>query len=144
MSIHVKAPPLNSPAFSLEGYCISADQNHQTYVPLQITYLCSFSSKRYAEQRELLSSSRRFEYSETCWFVELPKTNDIMSILEEQTIPQTVCWAFLPIRLHHISFLNTVCIALITPPDRDKNTPGRSRALQQPGLWENNGSALRW
>lgn len=65
--------------------------------------------------------------------VELPKTNDIMSTLGEQTIPQTVCWAFMPIRLHHISFLNTVCNS-ITPPDSDKNTSGRSQALQRLGL----------
>lgn len=74
--------------------------------------------------------------------VELPKTNDIMSTLEEQTIPQTVCWALMPIRLHHISFLNTVCISMITPPDSDKNTSGRSQALQQLGLWKNKGSTL--
>ena len=76
--------------------------------------------------------------------VELPKRNDIMSTLEEQTIPQTVCWALMPIRLHRISFLNTVCNSMITPPDSDKNTSGRSQALQQLGLWKNKGSTLRW
>lgn len=74
--------------------------------------------------------------------VELPKTNDIMPTLGEQTIPQTVCWAFVLIRLHRISFLNTVCNSMITPPDSDKNTSGRSQVLQQLGLWKNKGSAL--
>lgn len=72
--------------------------------------------------------------------VELPKTNDIMSTLEEQTIPQAVCWAVMPIRLHHISFSNTVCNSVLTPLDSDKNTSGRSQALQQLRLWENKGS----
>lgn len=74
--------------------------------------------------------------------VELPKTNDIMSTLEEQTIPQTVCWAFMPITLHHISFLNMGCNSMITPPDSDKNTSGGSQALQQLRLWKNKGSVL--
>lgn len=65
--------------------------------------------------------------------VELPKTNDITSTLEEQTIPRTVCWAFTPIRMHHISSLSVICNCMITPPDSDKNISGRSRAFQHLG-----------
>lgn len=74
--------------------------------------------------------------------VELPKTDDIMSTLEEQTIPQTVCWAFMPVTLHRISFLNMGCNSMITPPASDKNTSGGSQAFQQLRLWRIKGSVL--
>lgn len=75
--------------------------------------------------------------------VELQITNNIMSASEEQTVPQTVCWALLPIRLHRVSSLNAICNSVVTPPDGDKNTSGRSQALRQLELWKNKGSALR-
>lgn len=56
-----------------------------------------------------------------------------MSTLGEQTIPQTVCWAFMPIRLHHILFLNVICNSVITPPDRDKNTSGNLEHFSNSG-----------
>lgn len=74
--------------------------------------------------------------------VELPKTNDIVSTLEEQAIPLTVCWAFMPIRLHRVPFLNTVSNSLITPPDSDRSTSGWFRVLQQLGLGKDKESPL--
>lgn len=76
--------------------------------------------------------------------VELPKPNDAVSALQEQTIPQTVCWAFMPIRLHHVPFSNTASNSLITPPDSDRSISGRFWVLQQLGLGKDKESLLCW
>lgn len=61
--------------------------------------------------------------------VEFPKSNDTVSTLEEQTLPQTVSWAFMPIRLHRVPFSNIVSNSLRIPPDSDRSTSGRFRVL---------------
>lgn len=75
--------------------------------------------------------------------VELPKTNATVSPLEEQTIPLTVCWVLMPIRLCHVPFPNTSSNSLIAPQILTEVFQKGWR-LQQPGLGEDEESPLCW